>query len=182
MLYKELAKDEINLALFKSFNRYQKVEKCWRKEKGEWKLKENEFTEHWGSNEYKELVQHLQSTIETGGAVFGAFSNEELVGFASVENEFFGSQKEYLQLSSIHISSKSRGMGIGKKLFELTCKKAKEMGAKKLYISAHSSQETMAFYQGTGCVEAKEYNTKLVTEEPYDCQLEYHLEEDRRTE
>lgn len=51
----------------------------------------------------------------------------------------------------------------------------KESGAKKLYISAHSSEETQAFYKALGCVEAKEYNSKLVAEEPCDCQLEYSL-------
>jgi len=66
-------------------------------------------------------------------------------------------------------------MGIGKKLFSLICKKAKEMGAQKLYISAHSSEETQAFYKAVGCVEAVEYNVKLVEEEPCDCQLEYCL-------
>jgi N-acetylglutamate synthase-like GNAT family acetyltransferase len=66
-------------------------------------------------------------------------------------------------------------MGIGKKLFSLVCKKAKEMGAQRLYISAHSSQETQAFYKAMGCVEAMEYSDKLVAEEPCDCQLEYKL-------
>jgi len=97
------------------------------------------------------------------------------VGFASVESEFFGSQKEYLQLSSLHISYENRGMGIGKKLFSLACKKAKEMGAQKLYISAHSSEETQAFYKAVNCVKGVEYNPKLVAEEPCDCQLEYCL-------
>lgn len=49
------------------------------------------------------------------------------------------------------------------------------MGAKKLYKSAHSSQETQAFYQAIGCVEAVEYNESLIAAEPYDCQLEYIL-------
>ncbi len=49
------------------------------------------------------------------------------------------------------------------------------MGAKKLYISAHSSQETQAFYSSMGCIEAREYNKTLVAKEPYDCQLEYSL-------
>ncbi|MDF2592353.1 MAG: GCN5-related N-acetyltransferase, partial [Clostridia bacterium] len=30
-----------------------------------------------------------------------------------------------------------------------------------------------AFYKAMGCVEAKEYNDRLVAEEPFDCQLEY---------
>ncbi len=66
-------------------------------------------------------------------------------------------------------------MGIGKKLFSLVCKKTKEMNAQKLYISAHSSEESQAFYNAMGCVEAMEYNEKLVTEEPCDCQLEYSV-------
>jgi len=173
--YKELKKTEIGLALFASFNRYQDVKKCWRKEDGEWILKEIAFTEQWNLDEYKYLIKCLQNTIETGGTVFSAYHNNVLFGFASVENQFFGSQKQYLQLSSIHTSYENRGMGIGKKLFSLVCKKTKEMGAQKLYISAHSSQESQAFYKAMGCVEAMEYNAKLVAEEPCDCQLEYSL-------
>lgn len=173
--YKELKKAEIDVALFASFNRYQDVKKCWRKENGEWILKEIAFTEQWGSDEYEYLIKCLQNTIKSGGTVFGAFHNNVLVGFASIENQFFGLKKEYLQLSSIHTSYESRGMGIGKNLFSLVCEKAKEMGAQKLYISTHSSQESQAFYKAMGCVEAMEYNAKLVAEEPCDCQLEYSL-------
>lgn len=173
--YSELVKDEIDISLFAHFNRYQDVSKCWRKENGEWILKEIAFTEQWNIDEYTYLVKCLQNTTKTGGAVFGAFYNDILVGFASIENQPFGSNKQYLQLSSIHISYENRGMGIGKKLFFLTSERAKKLGAQKLYISAHSSQETQAFYKVMGCVEAMEYNEKLVAEEPCDCQLEYNL-------
>jgi ribosomal protein S18 acetylase RimI-like enzyme len=173
--YIELKKSEISESLFANFNRYQDVNKCWRKESGEWILKDIAFTEQWGSDEYKILIKCLQNTIKTGGVVFGAFNNNMLVGFSSIESQLWGSQKEYMQLSSIHTSYESRGMGIGKKLFFLASKKAKDMGAQKLYISAHSSQESQAFYKALGCVEAVEYNKKLVDEEPYDCQLEYRL-------
>lgn len=175
IIYKELKITEINVALFASFNRYQEVKKCWRKENGQWVLKDIAFTEQWGSAEYEYLVKCLKNTIKTGGTVIGAFHNNVLAGFTSVENQFFGSQKEYLQLSCIHSSYESRGMGIGKNLFSLACKKAKDMGAKKLYISTHSSEESQAFYKAMGCVEAMEYNAKLVDEEPCDCQLEYRL-------
>lgn len=174
--YKELKENEINIELFASFDRYQEVNECWRKESGEWVLKEIAFIEKWGPDEYQYLVKCLYNTIKTGGAVFGAFHNDVLVGFASIENEFFGSQREYLELSCIHTSYESRGLGIGKKLFFLICKKAKEMGAQKLYISAHSSKESQAFYKSLGCVEAVEYNSKSVEKEPCDCQLEYSLD------
>jgi len=173
--YKELEKAEIGVTIFSNFNRFQDVRKCWRKEDGEWILKEIAFIEHWGSSEYEYLIRCLHNTINTGGTVFGAFHSNVLVGFASIENQFFGSQKEYLQLSSIHTSYENRGMGIGKKLFCLVCKKAIKMGAQKLYISAHSSQESQAFYKAIGCVEASEYNAEIVAKEPCDCQLEFNL-------
>lgn len=173
--YKELNDAEINVALFSSFDRYQEVKKCWRKENGQWILKNIAFTEQWDSDEYKYLVKCLKNTIKTGGTVFGAFHNNVLVGFTSIESEFFGLEKKYLQLSCIHTSYENRGKGIGKNLFSIACIKAKEMGAQNLYISAHSSEESQAFYKTMGCVEAEEYNSKLVAEEPCDCQLEYIL-------
>ena len=64
-------------------------------------------------------------------------------------------------------------MGIGKQLFQMASTWAREKGAKKLYISAHSSIESQAFYKAMGCVEALEYNKEHVEKEPCDCQLEY---------
>ena len=52
---------------------------------------------------------------------------------------------------------------------------AKQIGAIKLYISAHSAVESQAFYKSMGCVEAEIYNQKHVEDEPYDCQLECDL-------
>ena len=81
----------------------------------------------------------------------------------------------YLQLSSLHTSYEYRGNGVGKQLFSMACNEAKDLGAKKLYISSHSSEESQKFYKAVGCVEAIEYDKKLVEEEPCDCQLEYTL-------
>ena len=173
--YRILKKEEINLLLFSNFDRYQEVTKCWCKENDKWVLKDISFTESWGPDEYEFLVECLQKTIMTGGTVFGAFSDNDLVGFVSLENKFFGSKNDYLQLSSIHTSNGYRGRGIGRNLFNLVCKKAREVGAEKLYISAHSSEETISFYKALGCKEALEYNKKLVDKEPCDCQLEYVL-------
>lgn len=173
--FKELNETDINLTLFTNFERYQNVKKCWRKEDGEWILKDIAFIEEWSSKEYEYLVKCLINTVKTGGVVFGVIHNDELAGFASIENDFFGIEKEYLQLSAIHISYEKRGMGIGKELFSILSKKAKDMGAQKLYISAHSSEETQAFYKAMSCVEAVEYNDRLIAEEPCDCQLEYCL-------
>ena len=53
---------------------------------------------------------------------------------------------------------------------------AKQSGADKMYISAHSSKESQAAYKALGCVHAIEINRKLAEEEPCDVQLEYVLD------
>ncbi len=173
--YRELKQEEISLELFEGFNRHQEVKRCWRKIEGRWVLKDIAFVEAWGSEEYAFLVKCLANTVKEGGTVWGAFQEVRLCGFASLENQFFGSRDQYLQLSSIHVSDGHRGKGIGKMLFFLASEKARDKGAEKLYISAHSSEETQAFYKREGCIEAAEYNERLVADEPCDCQLEYSL-------
>ncbi len=175
VIFKELEIGNLSEALFDDFNRYQEVKKCWRNENGQWILKDIAFTENWGAAEIQFLVKCLRSTIQTGGTVLGVFDHEKLIGFASLENVLRGSQRQYLQLTSIHISCEYRGYGLGKKLFCRICEKAKDKGAAKLYISAHSSEETQAFYRTMGCVDAEEIQEDIASHEPCDRQLEYKL-------
>lgn len=175
MIFKELSTADLQPALFEHFNRYQQVTHCWRKVDGQWVIKPVAFTEQWGGQEYQQLCAHLQNTLATGGAVLGAFLDGALKGFASIEGAKLGSQLNYLDLSSIHISHDARGKGIGKQLFMLAARWAKAQGAQKLYISAHSSVETQAFYKTMGCVEAVEHHPEHVEKEPFDCQLEFDL-------
>ena len=175
MEFRELTPKEINLDLFKHFIRHQVVNDCYRKIEGKWVIKPDPFIDDWTQADYEFLVKCLKNTVETGGAVFGAFINGQLKGFASLESGFFGGENKYLDLSSIHVSEDMRGKGIGRKLFSEIKAKAKEMGAEKLYISSHSAVESQRFYQAMGCVEAKEYNAAHVEKEPFDCQLECEL-------
>lgn len=173
--YRELTSDEIQFDLFRSFHRRQVVTDCWRKENGKWVVKSDPFIDDWGDNEYRELTRCLKNTVTTGGLVCGAFVNGELKGFVSVEGSLTGSDSQYMDLSSIHVSQEMRGQGIGKELFSIAKRFAGERNAKKLYISAHSAVESQAFYRAMGCTEAEEYQLEHVEKEPYDCQLECDL-------
>ncbi|OCN00326.1 GCN5 family acetyltransferase [Clostridium sp. W14A] len=173
--YKQLSQREITASLFRKFNRYQEVKRCWRKEDGVWVLKNISFTEQWSDEDYAFLVSCLRNTVHMGGKVAGAFDGCRLIGFSSVEREPFGSSLQYLQLSSLHVSCESRGCGVGRSLFRKACESAKSLGAKKLYLSAHSSEESQAFYRRMGCTEAEEYNQKPADAEPCDCQMEFLL-------
>lgn len=170
--YRTLKEDEINRELFRYFIRRQVVTDCRRKEQGKWVIKSDPFIDDWSEQDYRTLVSCLKHTLSAGGYVSAAFCDNRLKGFVSVEAEFFGSRKNYLDLSSLHVSEDMRGKGIGKELFLLAMSFAKKKGAEKLYISAHSAIESQLFYQAMGCVEAVEYNQRHVEEEPYDCQLE----------
>ena len=175
MQYRRLNEDEICRELFEDFIRHQVVTKCWRKEADRWVIKDAPFIDDWTEADYGTLVSCLKNTAATNGFVYGAFYNGKLKGFVSVESELFGGDQKYLDLSSIHISEDMRGQGIGKALFLAAGKWAKENGAGKLYISAHSAVESQAFYKKMGCVEAMVYHQGHVEREPYDCQLEYQL-------
>lgn len=175
MKYRKLEQNEIDIELFRHFERRQTVTKCWRKIGGQWVIQDAPFIDQWGEDDYAELVACLIHTLQTGGVVFAAFRGEALKGFASVEPVLFGSRNEYLDLSSLHVSEDMRRQGVGRKLFHLAAGWAKEKGAEKLYISGHSAVETQAFYRMVGCVEAVEYQQEHVEKEPFDCQLEYRL-------
>lgn len=178
-VYRELTEGETDLSLFDGFDRTQEVTKCLRKENGEWVIKDVPFVDNWSEEEYIEGVEYLRGLIRAGGYAVGAFCDGKLKGFASVENAFFGTHDRYMDLSNIHVSREMRGKGIGRTLFNMAKEWAKDRNADKLYISAHSSVESQAFYKAMGCVEAVEYNLTLAEKEPCDCQLECIL---RQTE
>lgn len=173
--YRFLSEKDISRNLFACFVRKQIVTDCWRKIDGNWIIRNNPFVDDWSEKDYSKLVNDLRDTVRQNGMVIGAFMREDLKGFAAVTATLFGKNKEYLDLPCIHVSQDARGQGIGRTLFEKAKEWAKTHGAKKLYISAHSSVETQAFYRVMGCVEAEEYNAEHVLQEPFDCQLELKL-------
>lgn len=174
-VFRTISAGELNLRLFRHFQRHQEVTHCWRKENNAWVVRPIAFTEDWDEKEYTYLVRCLQNTLATGGGVFGAFCGGELKGFVSVERKALGSLGQYRDLSNIYVSQDLRGKGVGRRLFALAKSFAAGIGGEKLYISAHSSVESQAFYKAMGCVEAEEYDAGHVAAEPCDCQLEYIL-------
>ncbi len=173
--YRTLTEHEICRDLFQHFIRHQVVTDCWRRDNGKWVIRPDPFIDEWTEKDYQVLIADLQETARFGGFVYAAFCDGQLKGFVSVTSELFGTSKQYLDLTNIHVSEDQRRCGIGKALFAAARKWAKEHGAGKLYISAHSAVESQAFYAWVGCVEAKEYSQSHVEKEPFDCQLEYVL-------
>jgi ribosomal protein S18 acetylase RimI-like enzyme len=177
LTYKELSINDLHPDLLQHFNRFQEVKRCWRYENNKWQLKDISFIDQWDENLKKEIVEEdFKNCINSGGFLWGVFNKaNELIAFMTLLPEFFGSSNQYLQLMQIHVSYEYRNMGIGKKLFYLCVDKAKQLGAEKLYISTHSSEESQLFYTRIGCVDAEEINRKIADYEPYDRQMEFVL-------
>ncbi|MDO5400591.1 MAG: GNAT family N-acetyltransferase [Eubacteriales bacterium] len=175
MEYRTLEPEELCLELFSGFNRRQVVTKCWRRENGRWCIRDDPFVDDWSPEDYATLVRHLKNTAATGGLVYGAFLDGKLKGFVAVENGLFGGENRYLDLRSLHVSRELRGRGVGTVLFRAAMDWARQQGAAKLYISAHSAVESQAFYRHMGCTEAAQYHQGHAEAEPFDCQMECRL-------
>ena len=157
------------------FIRHQVVSECWRNINGEWKLLPIAFTEDWGLEKCREEAAEIIDRINRDLIAFAAVENDKIVGYITVVTKRIGSRKQYLQLEAFEVSEPYRGRGIGKQLFTGACENAKEIGAEKLYISAHSSKESIAAYKALGCVHAQEMIHCIADKEPCDVQLEYVL-------
>ena len=165
IIYRELAADEIAPALFKDFVRRQEVKRCWRKSNGEWVLKDIAFIDDWSRDDYLKLVDDLKRTVREGGFVCAAFAGGVLKG----------SHGQYADLEAIHVSEDMRGRGMGRELFSRAAQFARTLGAKRLYMSTHSAEESHAFYVAMGCAEADEYLREHVEAEPCDVQMQFEL-------
>ncbi len=93
------------------------------------------------------------------------------------KNKYFVNVHKHVQMSELHVSCEWRGYGIGGKLFGEICRQARIYEAELLYISGHSSNESQAFSNALGGVEAAEYNDVIFAEVSCDCPLEYDFKE-----
>lgn len=157
----------------KEINASQFIGRAWRNVDGRRQLVEIKYQETDFPNGFDNHLTRLENTIRSGGVALGAFFNERLVGFCSVNSDCFGEIHRYALLDQLFISNEVRGRGIGKKLFMMAANITKNKGIEKFYICAGSSEETIAFYFAIGCEEAKEINQNLYQLDTRDYQLEF---------
>lgn len=157
-------------------NPSQFIGKAWREIDGRRQLVDINYQESNWPNGYENHLNGLKKTILNGGIAVGAFDcNDKLIGFATLNREFFGEKYNHVLLDQLFISLEYRNKGIGRSLFMICINIAKEWRADKIYICAGSAEETIAFYYAIGCAEAKEVNKTLYEKDKRDFQLEYIL-------
>lgn len=154
----------------------QMIENVWRKKGGTYQLVTINYYENDWPDGYEKYRDALKATVKAGGMAIGSFHEDDrLIGFVTLNNQFFGKTANYILLDSMFVSKEYRSLGIGKKLFQQCVDKARELGADKLYLCAASSEDTIAFYHAVGCEPAKEINQQLFDQDHRDIQLEYTL-------
>ena len=175
VIIKRLREIDLKNETLENLNRYQETTRIKYISNGKILEKDESFIDEWDKDRKIDIVKYLVELINRQGIVIGAYIEKKLIGFVSIESEFFGSKNQYLELTFAHVSRDYRGLGIGKKLIDKSKKESLSKGAKKLYLGTHPSIESQGFYKKIGCVLAEEINKEVYHREPLDLQLELIL-------
>jgi predicted N-acetyltransferase YhbS len=171
---RELNENEVDLVW--TIDRSEVIENLYYHENGVLVLKPKHFElSGWSPQGIQQYTPILSDCVRRGGWFYGFFDDGRLVAVVLLESKLIGLEKDQLQLKFLHVSRTYRGQGLGRQLFELAKQKAREKGAKRLYISATPSEQTIHFYQSLGCTVTNELDPNLFALEPEDIHLECWL-------
>jgi len=126
---------------------------------------------NWNEEQIKEIRRRIENILTEDGIVYGAYDENILVGLVSLSKKMVSHNR--VQLATLHVDKKHRGIGIGGMLFDLIVSDAKTLGVTGMYISASRRKSTVDFYLHKGCVLAKNIDEALFKDEPMDIHMEY---------
>ena len=174
LLERMLQRDEI--ALVWTIDRSEVIHNMYHLQNGALVLRpEFHDVRGWPPGESEKYTPILVECFDRGGWFYGMFDDTRLVAVVVLDNEFLGESKDHLQMKFLHVSRSYRNSGLGARLFELAQGKARERGARHLYISATPTENTVKFYRGLGCTVVAEPDPVLFALEPEDIHLESKL-------
>lgn len=160
-----LTENNFTESLLDSYERRQEVKKVYRRKNGEYVLVEQPFVEDWDFERRRQIAKKIYGDEYI---TYIALKDKKVVGFIGLLKQLVG---ERMILDMMQVSAECRGTGIGRKLFEIGKKEALRSGAKELYISACSSEETIAFYRAMGAEITDNPIKQLADDEPFDLQM-----------
>jgi predicted N-acetyltransferase YhbS len=129
----------------------------------------------WPPGEREHYGPILLDCFDRGGTFYGAFDGETLAGAAVLESSFVGREQYQLQLKFLHVGRRHRQAGLGRTLFETAVARARELGARQLYVSATPSENTVRFYLRLGCRVTDDVDATLFNLEPEDIHLVFDI-------
>lgn len=160
-----LSENNFNENSLDNYVRTQNVKKVYRRQGEEYVLVDMPYVEDWSLEKKRSVAKDISSKEYIS---YIALDDGKVVGFIGLKKQLVG---DYMILDMMHTSAEYRGKGLGRKLFELGKDAARKAGAKALYISACSSEETIAFYKAMGAVVTKDTIKEIEEDEPCDLQM-----------
>jgi predicted N-acetyltransferase YhbS len=156
-----------------NIDRSEVIENFYHFENGTLVLRPNHVeVAGWPPGEAEKYTPILLDCFDRGGWFYASLDQAKLIGAVVVDSKRIGKRKDQLQLQFLHVSSSYRNSGLGTQLLEMAKATARGMGAKRLYISATPSENTINFYLRLGCEVAGEPDPDLFEVEPEDIHLE----------
>jgi GNAT superfamily N-acetyltransferase len=174
MEHRVLTRAEISK--FPEIDRTETVERIYYFREGRLTLvKEHWDVKDWSVQEKQRRTGACLRHYDNNETVFGAIDGTTLVGVSWFDPKPLPSAVGRYKFGGIWVSKKSRGKGIGKKLALLVINKAREHGAKTVYVSATPSENTVRFYMSLGFRPAHAVDPHLHRAEPDDIHMELVL-------
>ena len=174
MRIRELERGEITDVW--SLDRAEVIENLYRHERGALVLRpERHDVKGWPPGEPELYGPILLDCFDHGGTFHGAFEGGTLIGVSVQDSRFMGREADQLQLKFLHVSQRHRRGGLGRALFEKSVARARELGARRLYISATPSENSVHFYLRLGCRVTNEVDAALFALEPEDIHLDFDV-------
>src|ERR1700731_16153 len=134
-----------------NIDRSEVIDKIYHLKNGTLVLRpEHHDVRGWPPGEAEKYTPILLACFDRGGWFYGEFDHERLIGVAVLDSKRIGKYKDQLQLEFLHVSNSYRNKGLGARLFNLARSKARERGARRMYISATPSEHTIKFYLRLG--------------------------------
>jgi len=172
--YRILSREEIQKLV--QIDRTETIENIYHIREGKLTLKKVHWdVEEWSVQEKQKRIAMLQDCYDDGDTLFGAFDGSTLVGMSVFEQHPLPSAVDRFNLAGLWVSQKYRTRGIGRTLVQLVINKARESGAKTIYISGTPSENTVRFYMSMGFRLAVPLDPDMFKREPEDIHLELLL-------
>jgi ribosomal protein S18 acetylase RimI-like enzyme len=168
--YRRLGTAEV--ARLAEIDRTEVIEAIYHHRDGELVLEEEHWDlRGWSPEHLDELQGRTRALLGRGGAAWGAFDGDGLVGVAALDVMFIGRDGDTLQMYLLHVSDGYRRRGVGSRLLELSKAMARGMGARWLYVSGLPSENTIGFYTRRGFRVTEEPDPDLLALEPEDIHM-----------
>lgn len=172
MRIRDLERSDISLVW--TIDRAEIIDNVYHHEDGALVLKPEHYAmTGWPRGEAEIYTPLLETCYDRGGTFRGAFEGGKLAGVVVMDSRFIGRHRDQLQIKFLHVDRAWRGTGLGRRLFEEGVEIARGQGARKLYVSATPSENTIGFYMHVGCTVTDDVDGELFELEPRDIHMEY---------